>query len=136
MTGCVCIINCFMGYFKPVILYARNSPTWTNYSYGKNQNLKKKSILFLLYTCSKITDYLGIYSVSCLQDSLKGVVTQSRAYIYKVQILIHIYPNIVRYNRLDISIPNSYSGLRNPATPKGWLKPILCTGMITIVFKW
>ena len=69
---CVCIINCFMGYFKPVILYARNSPTWTNYSYGKNQNLKKKSRKKMLYTCSKITDLYGNLQCFVLAGQFEG----------------------------------------------------------------
>ena len=68
----MCVINCFMGYFKPVILYARNSPTWTNYSYGKNQNLKKKSRKKLLYTCSKITDLYGNLQCFVLAGQFEG----------------------------------------------------------------
>ena len=42
---------------------------------------------------------MDIYSVSCLQDSLKGVVTQSRAYIY----CIYIYIYILGYYKLYIT---------------------------------
>ena len=61
-----------MGYFKPVILYARNSPTWTNYSYGKNQNVKKKSRKKMLYTCSKITDLYGNLHCFVLAGQFEG----------------------------------------------------------------
>ena len=43
MGVCMCVYHCSTGDCKSTFFYARNSPAWTNYSYGKKQNLKKKS---------------------------------------------------------------------------------------------